>query len=75
VFGHPIGLTDLFGVELGERFSFYGMLLILGHLSPVFAALWTRLGRRAPATPLVIVIGLVVLAISPWITRHMEGVH
>jgi dipeptide/tripeptide permease len=51
------------------------MLLILGHLSPVFAALWTRLGRRAPATPLVIVIGLVVLAISPWITRHMEGVH
>ena len=30
VFGHPIGLTNLFGVELWERFSFYGMLTILG---------------------------------------------
>jgi proton-dependent oligopeptide transporter, POT family len=31
VFGHPIGLTNLFGVELWERFSFYGMILILGY--------------------------------------------
>ncbi|MGZ8748724.1 MAG: peptide MFS transporter [Mycobacterium sp.] len=31
VFGHPIGLTNLFGVELWERFSFYGMLTILGY--------------------------------------------
>ncbi len=31
VFGHPIGLTNLFGVELWERFSFYGMVLILGY--------------------------------------------
>lgn len=31
VLGHPIGLTNLFGVELWERFSFYGMLLILGY--------------------------------------------
>lgn len=29
--GHPIGLTNLFGVELWERFSFYGMLTILGY--------------------------------------------
>ncbi|MGH3589227.1 MAG: peptide MFS transporter, partial [Pseudonocardia sp.] len=29
VFGHPIGLTNLFGVELWERFSYYGMLTIL----------------------------------------------
>ncbi|WP_028927499.1 peptide MFS transporter [Pseudonocardia acaciae] len=29
VFGHPIGLTNLFGVELWERFSYYGMLGIL----------------------------------------------
>ncbi|MDT5011113.1 MAG: proton-dependent oligopeptide transporter, family [Mycobacterium sp.] len=29
--GHPIGLTNLFGVELWERFSFYGMLAILGY--------------------------------------------
>ncbi len=38
VFGHPIGLTNLFGVELWERFSFYadadhpGVLpVLLGH--------------------------------------------
>lgn len=31
VFGHPVGLTNLFGVELWERFSFYGMLTILAY--------------------------------------------
>jgi POT family proton-dependent oligopeptide transporter len=31
LFGHPIGLVNLFGVELWERFSFYGMLTILGY--------------------------------------------
>lgn len=31
VLGHPIGLANLFGVELWERFSFYGMLTILGY--------------------------------------------
>ncbi|TRW88300.1 peptide MFS transporter [Mycolicibacterium sp. 018/SC-01/001] len=30
-FGHPIGLTNLFGVELWERFSYYGMLTILAY--------------------------------------------
>ncbi|WP_161976321.1 peptide MFS transporter [Mycolicibacterium sp. CH28] len=30
-FGHPIGLTNLFGVELWERFSYYGMLTILSY--------------------------------------------
>ncbi|MDH6194236.1 POT family proton-dependent oligopeptide transporter [Mycobacterium frederiksbergense] len=30
-FGHPAGLANLFGVELWERFSFYGMLTILGY--------------------------------------------
>jgi len=29
--GHPVGLVNLFGVELWERFSFYGMLTILGY--------------------------------------------
>lgn len=29
--GHPIGLVNLFGVETWERFSFYGMLTILGY--------------------------------------------
>lgn len=29
--GHPIALMNLFGVELWERFSFYGMLTILGY--------------------------------------------
>jgi POT family proton-dependent oligopeptide transporter len=31
IFGHPVGLTNLFGVELWERFSFYGMLTILAY--------------------------------------------
>ena len=31
LFGHPIGLANLFGVELWERFSFNGMLTILGY--------------------------------------------
>src|SRR3954468_21896475 len=31
VFGDPIGLVNLFGVEMWERFSFYGMLTILGY--------------------------------------------
>ncbi len=31
VLGHPIGLANLFGVELWERFSYYGMLTILGY--------------------------------------------
>lgn len=29
IFGHPIGLVNLFGVELWERFSYYGMLTIV----------------------------------------------
>ncbi len=29
--GHPIGLANLLGIELWERFSFYGMLTILGY--------------------------------------------
>ncbi|HEY2206065.1 MAG TPA: peptide MFS transporter [Pseudonocardia sp.] len=31
VFGHPIGLVNLFSVELWERFSFYGMVGILAY--------------------------------------------
>jgi len=33
LFGHPVGLANLFGVELWERLSFYGMLTILGYCS------------------------------------------
>ena len=28
-FGHPWGLANLFGVEMWERFSFYGLQAIL----------------------------------------------
>jgi POT family proton-dependent oligopeptide transporter len=31
IFGHPLGLTNLFGVEMWERFSFYGMTGILAY--------------------------------------------
>ncbi|MGA9870769.1 MAG: MFS transporter, partial [Rhodococcus sp. (in: high G+C Gram-positive bacteria)] len=30
-FGQPFALANLFGVEMWERFSFYGMLTILGY--------------------------------------------
>lgn len=30
-FGHPLGLANLFGVEMWERFSFYGMQAILAY--------------------------------------------
>jgi POT family proton-dependent oligopeptide transporter len=31
VVGHPVGLVNLFNVELWERFSYYGMVTILGY--------------------------------------------
>ena len=31
LFGQPVGLANLFGIELWERFAFYGMLTILGY--------------------------------------------
>ena len=30
-FGQPWGLANLFGIELWERFSFYGMQALLGY--------------------------------------------
>ncbi|KQB87096.1 peptide MFS transporter [Corynebacterium lowii] len=30
-FGHPWGLANLFGIEMWERFSYYGMVTILGY--------------------------------------------
>jgi POT family proton-dependent oligopeptide transporter len=109
VFGHPIGLTNLFGVELWERFSFYGMVLILGYylyysleqgglglpqatatgivgayggvgtsMSGVLAQFYSadrEFAYFGVNGLVVIVVGLVLLALSPWIVRHMEGVH
>ena len=120
IFGHPIGLANLFGVELWERFSFYGMLTILGYylyysvaegglglpqdtatgmvgaygglvylstvlsvglgtfMSGVLARFYsadneyTYFGINGAV---VIVIGLILAALTPWIRRMMEGVH
>ena len=49
LFGHPIGLANLFGVELWERFSFYGMLTILGYYLYIFTDN-VRRGARSNAT-------------------------
>jgi dipeptide/tripeptide permease len=47
LFGHPVGLVNLFGVELWERFSFYGMLTILGYY--LYYSVTVLLGdRRRP---------------------------
>jgi POT family proton-dependent oligopeptide transporter len=53
VFGHPIGLVNLFNVELWERFSFYGMLTILAYY------LYYSLDKGGLALPEATATGLV----------------
>ncbi|WP_163701936.1 peptide MFS transporter [Mycolicibacterium sarraceniae] len=52
-FGHPVGLANLFGVELWERFSYYGMLTILGYY------LYYSLTEGALALPKATATGIV----------------
>jgi len=76
VFGHPIGLTNLFGVELWERFSFYGMLTILGYY--LYYSL-TEGGLGLPKTTATGIVGayggLVYLAtvLGGWIADRVLG--
>lgn len=90
LFGHPIGLANLFGVELWERFSFYGMLTILGYY--LYCSL-TEGGLELPKATATGIVGAYSghvlrnhrcgqdcrgcgrLALAPWISREMEGVH
>lgn len=76
VFGHPIGLTNLFGVELWERFSFYGMLTILGYYL-YYSLTDGGLGMpKATATGIVGAYGgLVYLAtvLGGWIADRVLG--
>jgi POT family proton-dependent oligopeptide transporter len=53
VFGHPIGLVNLFNVELWERFSYYGMLGILAYY------LYYSLERGGLALPQTTATGIV----------------
>ena len=75
-FGHPIGLTNLFGVELWERFSFYGMLTILGYYL-YYSATDGGLGlSKATATGIVGAYGgLVYLStvLGGWIADRLLG--
>ena len=53
LFGHPRGLANLFGVEMWERFSFYGMQGILT-IYPYYTATDGRLGlSKGTATSIV----------------------
>lgn len=76
VFGHPIGLVNLFGVELWERFSFYGMLTILGYY--LYYSL-TEGGLGLPKTTATGIIGayggLVYLStvLGGWIADRVLG--
>ena len=76
VFGHPIGLTNLFGVELWERFSYYGMLTILGYYL-YYSLIDGGLGMpKATATGIVGAYGgLVYLAtvLGGWIADRVLG--
>jgi len=53
VLGHPIGLVNLFGVELWERFSYYGMVGILAYY------LYYSLERGGLALPQTTATGIV----------------
>ncbi|MBI3226351.1 MAG: MFS transporter [Mycolicibacterium cosmeticum] len=76
IFGHPIGLTNLFAVELWERFSFYGMLTILGYYL-YYSATDGGLGMsKATATGIVGAYGgLVYLStvLGGWIADRLLG--
>jgi POT family proton-dependent oligopeptide transporter len=76
VFGHPAGLLNLFGVELWERFSFYGMLTILGYYL-YYSLTDGGLGlAKATATGIVGAYGgLVYLstALGGWIADRLLG--
>lgn len=76
IFGHPIGLTNLFGVELWERFSFYGMLTILGYYLYYTAAEGGLGLSKATATGMVGAYGgLVYLStvLGGWIADRLLG--
>jgi len=49
VFGHPVGLTNLFGVELWERFSFYWMLTRMSRVPWNFGGGPVSIRLRSPA--------------------------
>ena len=76
LFGHPVGLTNLFGVELWERFSFYGMLTILGYY--LYYSV-TEGGLELPKTTATGIVGayggLVYLStvLGGWIADRLLG--
>jgi POT family proton-dependent oligopeptide transporter len=76
IFGHPIGLVNLFGVELWERFSFYGMLTILGYYLYYEV---TQGGLELPKTTATGIVGayggLVYLStvLGGWIADRLLG--
>jgi POT family proton-dependent oligopeptide transporter len=76
IFGHPIGLVNLFGVEMWERFSFYGMLTILGYYLYYTV---TEGGLELPKTTATGIVGayggLVYLStvLGGWIADRLLG--
>src|SRR4051812_32768373 len=76
LFGHPVGLVNLFGVELWERFSFYGMLTILGYYLYYSVAEGGLELPKATATGIVGAYGgLVYLStvLGGWIADRLLG--
>ncbi|WP_040812524.1 peptide MFS transporter [Nocardia concava] len=76
LFGHPIGIANLFGVELWERFSFYGMLTILGYYLYYSLADGGLGMEKATATGIVGAYGgLVYLStiLGAWVADRLIG--
>jgi dipeptide/tripeptide permease len=77
--GHPVGLVNLFGVELWERFSLYFFSVGLGTaMSGVLARYYDPAHEFAYfgiIGSVAVVIGAVVWVLAPRISALMDGVH
>lgn len=64
LFSEQLTRTELFGFTFPSAwFQSLNALFVIA-LAPVFAVLWTRLGRRQPSAPVKFVLGLVLLGLS-----------
>ena len=66
VLGHPAGLFVLFFTEMWERFSFYGMRVLLINFLTMTLMATTLVGRGVPKMPpLSLVLTLMLVYLTP----------
>lgn len=76
IFGHPVGLANLFGVELWERFSYYGVTTILAYY--LYYSL-TKGGLGLPEATAVGIVGAygglfgISVVLGSWLADRVLG--